>query len=267
MKLTLKILDKDNNVLIEKAADNETYLVYDKPYEKGDKIVLQSDSYNSYLNIKLDDTMDEVFTYLTKEYVLPIPFDTDALSYNPKSFTGSRHYLYVKIADTSQITQYKNLALNPYDHHNNTGLYPHSYANVETRGESVFASRNAIDGLIADDMHGEWPWTSWGINQNPKAEFHLDFGRKVMIDKVTIYLRADFPHDGCWQTGDITFDDNTVLKLNFEQRGGAQHFYLQDYGFNNKTTTSLKFDNLIKYDDHSPFPALTQIQVWGTETK
>ncbi len=46
-----------------------------------------------------------------------------------------------------------------------------------------FAARNAIDGIFANEYHGEYPWTSWGINQDPKAELHLDFGRPVIIER------------------------------------------------------------------------------------
>lgn len=263
MNITIKIADKDNNILKQKTSQDEIYLVYDKEYSPGDRIILESDQYNVFMNIKLDDTMPQAFIYLTQAYTLDIPFDKDALSYNPKSFRGTRHYIYAGTASKEDMSICRNIALNPYDHHDNKGAWPHSYANVETRGESVFASRNAIDGLLADDMHGEWPYSSWGINQNPMAEFHLDFGHKVKAESISIYLRADFPHDGCWKTGLITFDDGTTLNLDFEERGGKQEFVMANYFGSPKEFTSLKLDHLVKYDDHSPFPALTQIQVHG----
>lgn len=58
--------------------------------------------------------------------------------------------------------------LNPYDSHETKGIYPHAQANVETRGEAVFAARNAIDGVFANWSHGEWPYQSWGINMRQK---------------------------------------------------------------------------------------------------
>ena len=109
-------------------------------------------------------------------------------------------------------------------------------------------------------MHGEWPWTSWGINRNPEAEFHLDFGRKVKINRLVITLRADFPHDACWKSGRVTFSDGSIIDLNFKESGEAQVF-----DFVEKEINSLKFDKLIRYDEHSPFPALTQFQVFGWE--
>ena len=47
-------------------------------------------------------------------------------------------------------------------------------ANVETRGEAVFAARNAIDGIYENDAHGIWPYQSWGINRDPNAALTLD---------------------------------------------------------------------------------------------
>ena len=63
--------------------------------------------------------------------------------------------------------------------------------NVETRGEAVFAARNAIDGVYENDAHGIWPYQSWGINRDPNAALTLDFGRPVTIDELRLTLRAD----------------------------------------------------------------------------
>ena len=72
---------------------------------------------------------------------------------------------------------------------------PHATANVETRNESGFAARNVIDGEHIACGHGEWPFGSWGIGARTDARLTLDFGREVEIDALTLYLRADFPHD------------------------------------------------------------------------
>ncbi|MCR5219137.1 discoidin domain-containing protein [Treponema sp.] len=257
---TIKILDAQNNVRFEKTDAVELAAVFDGEYQKGDKIQLSSSSDKVYTIVKLDDCMDFSFTLLSGVFTIEIPFDEKKMSYNPKAFTGSRHYLYAREALPAEISVRKNLALNVWDCHENTALFPHTSANVETRGESVFASRNAIDGLLANTFHGEWPYSSWGINKNPQAELTLDFGRKVKVDEVVIYLRADFPHDAWWTKGSITFSDGSELVMDFEKRGDAQSFR-----FPAKEVTSLKLHSLIKADDPSPFPALTQIEVYGTE--
>ena len=74
-----------------------------------------------------------------------------------------------------------------------TGFYPHASANVETRGEAVFAARNAVDGVYENDAHGTWPYQSWGINRDPSAALTIEFGRSVTVDELRLTLRADFP--------------------------------------------------------------------------
>ena len=66
--------------------------------------------------------------------------------------------------------------------------FPHAVANVETRGESVFAAQNAIDGNTSSNSHGDWPYESWGINRQDDATLRILFGRKVKIDRVILYL-------------------------------------------------------------------------------
>lgn len=259
MEFTISIKDRNSNVLAEKKDLDDVFLVYKSCYKEGDFIEISTDE-TAFVMIRLDDAIDEVYAYLAGNFKLEIPFGEKKLSYSPLCFTGERHYLHVRKAFSDEILARKNLALNPYDCHENKNLYPHASANVETRGESVFAARNAIDGLIANDMHGEWPWTSWGINKNPNAEYKLDFGRDVKIDKLVIYLRADFPHDACWKKGKVIFSDNSELEIDFKETKNAQ-----EYSFDSKIVSSLKLCELVKFDEHSPFPALTQLMVFGEE--
>jgi len=260
--ITLQITGADGKVKANKSCEDECFLVYDGEYQKGDRITLDCGWAKGFYHVKLDDCMEGALVYYTGAYTLPVPFEQDKLSYNPKSFSGQRHYLYARKAFASEISADKNLAFNPYDFHGNKTLFPHTWANVETRGESVFASRNAVDGLLANTFHGEWPYTSWGINRDPAAEFHLDFGREVELSAVTVYLRADFPHDAWWKEGEVEFSDGTHTVLTFKKCGCAQTFTCDK-----KKVTSLVFKNLIKADDPSPFPALTQFQAWGREVK
>lgn len=262
MKLTITITNKEGNLLFEQSATDEIFATYKGEYQEGDKISIEADENPSFIVLTLDDCMQESFAYLDGKFTIEIPFGEKKMSYNPKAFTGETHYLYVRKASVQEISSPKNLAFNPFDCHENKSLFPHTWANVETRGESVFASRNAIDGYLANTFHGEWPYSSWGINKNPDAEFHLEFGRKVKIDAVEIYLRADFPHDAWWTQGQIDFSDGTSLNLKFEKRGDCQKFT-----FEQKIVESLTLYKLIKAEDPSPFPALTQIKVYGTEAE
>ena len=131
------------------------FLVIERKYIKGESINFYPKAEGGYYIITLDGGLPSSFVYSNgTPFSFPIPFDEKRDCYNPMAFSGSRHYIHAKIASIDEIKIRKNLCLNPLDHHTNSSLFPHSYANVETRGESVFASRNAIDGIIANSNHG-----------------------------------------------------------------------------------------------------------------
>lgn len=94
------------------------------------------------------------------------------------------------------------------------------------------------------------------------AELTLEFGRPVDFDKILLYTRADFPHDNWWTQVTLTFSDGTEETVELEKSSRAHVIPLV-----RKAITWLKLGRLIKADDPSPFPALTQIEVYGTESK
>ena len=243
--------------------EDQAVLAWDGEYRKGDIIAFSGLEPGLFYQVKVDAAIEEAFVLITTENVLyPVPFYEKKTSYNPLAFFGNRHYLSIRRARDYEIRAYKNLALNPFDQHDVQGVYPHASANVETRGEAVFAARNAIDGCLATLSHGEWPYESWGINRQDDAEFTLDFGRAVDIDRIEIYTRADFPHDNWWVEGTLSFSDGSSRKLSFEKHVGTPHVFTQ---IDKKNITRLKLGELIKAKDPSPFPALTQIEVYGNE--
>ena len=124
----------------------------------------------------------------------------------------------------------------------------------------MFAARNAIDGTLAIRCHGNWPFASWGINRQDDAALTLDFGRPVNFDTIVLYTRADFPHDNWWTEVTITFSDGTKEVVPLEKSCRSHKLAIA-----RNNIEWLRVDNLIKADDPSPFPALTQIQVFGTE--
>ena len=82
----------------------------------------------------------------------------------------------------------------------------------------------------------------------------------MRVDELRVTLRADFPHDSWWTQGEVTFSDGSCEVLHFEKTDKPQSFAIEP-----RTVTSLTFGKLIKADDPSPFPALTQFEAWGTE--
>ncbi len=260
--LSLKILDREGNTLAVSKGEDFVDLVYTGTYEAGDVIELQSSEQKIHLYWQVDDALGVAFVYLTDTVNYDIPFGERRISYSPKVFQGNRHYLYARTAQEYEIYAYRNLAENPADQHKEVPCYPHASANVETRGESVFEAKNAIDGVRANRSHGEWPYASWGINRREDALMRLDFGRCVEVDRLVISLRADFPHDSWWKQMTVRFSDGSSEKLTLVQSAAAQIFPIAP-----RCITALELTELIKAEDSSPFPALTQIEVYGTVAK
>lgn len=259
--IKLKILDEAGHTLMTCDADTAVSLVYTNEYHPGDRVALEIDHPGQYCVIQFEDTMPEALVYVVKREInFHIPFGEQAITYSPKSFAGSRHVIRARLALPEEIAARRNLAFNCYDEHGDTGFYPHASANVETRGEAVFAARNAIDGIFENSAHGEYPYQSWGINRDPNAALTLDFGRTVLLDELRLTLRADFPHDSWWTQATVEFDDGSREVLDLQKTAASQTFAIEP-----RTVKSLKLFELKKADDPSPFPALTQIEAWGTE--
>ncbi len=263
MEAAITVRDSAGAIKAEAKAlkTGEVILAWEGEYVPGDEIVFTFPETETFYVVRVDDAMDESFVYVTREQVVYyVPFDEKKTSYNPKSFTGERHYLTLRPAKDWETASYKNLAKNVMDQHGDPGCYPHTYANVETRGEAVFAARNAIDGVVANVSHGNWPYESWGINRQDDAEMTLDFGRPVDFDTIVLYTRADFPHDNWWVKATLTFSDGTSQVVEMEKSVESHTFAIEK-----KNITWIKLGELIKAEDPSPFPALTQIEVYGME--
>jgi hypothetical protein len=261
--MTMTVFDCKGQVKVKESNKDYIILVHEYTYETGDYIVIQVPVVPGYYKIRIDDCMNETLVYLTeKEIIYRIPFDEKKKSYNPKAFTGDIHYLSCRFAYEYEIYSYRNLSENVIDQHEAVGCYPHARANVETRGESVFAARNAIDGFVANRCHGSWPFESWGINMKEDAYIELLFGRAVNLEKIVLWTRADFPHDNWWIQAELSFSDETKEQISLIKTEKPQEFKICK-----KDISWIRLENLIKADDPSPFPALTQIEVYGLDKK
>ncbi len=260
--LSLKVLDVNGNTKAVAQGEDFVDLAYAQEYCPGDMVELQTSQKNIHINFQVDDAVGPAFVYVTDTVQYDIPFGEKRISYSPKVFSGNRHYMYAEVAKDYEVYAYRNLALNPADQHKDVPCYPHATANVETRGESVFAAKNAIDGVRANLSHGEWPYESWGINRQDDATMRLEFGRSVEVDKIVLYTRSDFPHDNWWTSATVTFSDGSREVLKMEKSVRAHEFPID-----RRVITALELSELIKADDPSPFPALTQIEVYGQVVK
>ncbi|KGG53714.1 hypothetical protein LACWKB10_1496 [Lactobacillus sp. wkB10] len=176
------------------------------------------------------------------------------------SFGGIAHYACVRKATKEEISREQNLAFNSHDQLQNNGAFPHVTANAETRNEDAFLAKNVIDGYLANDGHGRFPFQSWGIDQRDDAELKLDFGRNVLVTKIGLLLRADFPHDNYWTKADIEFSDKTKITVNLKKTDKIQYFTVTE-----KKINYLKITHLRKATNgDNTFPSLSQLIVWGS---
>lgn len=211
-------------------------------YQIGDKIRVTVDQVPGFYMVQLDETLAPSLLYFTqKEWLFEIPL-TDNL----------------RKAYPFEISNYQNLSFNPHDQKKSSGVYPHISANVETRDESIFFVKNAIDGKLANLSHGSYPFASWGINQQPDAELTIDFGRTVEVDNLSFLFRCDFPHDSYWQSVQVIFSNGNRMTFDTEKYSEYQNF-----NFSLQQTSFIKLACLKKAQDDSPFPALVQIEVFG----
>lgn len=259
--LQLAVKNREGQVLGAASGKNEVWLVYKAEYREGDKLVLSTGERGRHVFLSLDNGATPALVYCKEEgCVYPVPFGEAGKVSAPQAFMGERHYLYARLARPEEFCARRCLSQNPWATHEPGGPFPYASANVETRGEMVFAAKNAIDGLKANDFHGEWPYTSWGINRDPNAVWHLDFGRTVELDEAIFTLRADFPHDAWWKQATLCFSDQTSLTVPLEKSGNPQ-----SVAFPPKKVEWVELRSLIKAEDPSPFPALTQLELWGRE--
>ncbi|MCD8012298.1 MAG: carbohydrate-binding protein [Lachnospiraceae bacterium] len=258
-QICIKIQDESGWTKAVSRGCDEVSLVYSDVYREGDQIIIEIEEKPSFYQVRLDDAGESALLYLTGDLHYWIPFGEKRINRSLKVFTGEKHLLYARKARDYEATAYRNLAYNPWDQHRDSGCFPHASANVETRGESVFAAMNAIDGIKATSCHGEWPYQSWGINQREDAGFRLDFGRKAAVDRLILYTRADYPHDNWWKSAVVTFSDGSDMTLELQKSGEAQEFLFEE-----KQIEWLTLDHLVKGEEGgSPFPALSQIEVYG----
>lgn len=264
-KFSMKVKGDKKTLCTSNPCGHGISMYYTSEYQENDKIDLEVGADYGLYFIKLDDALPESLVYIPKRDLggllrFFIPNEREKVCFSAKAFAGKQHVLTARKATEEEMKTPRNLALNPYDSNRNETFFPHATANVETRNEAVFEAKNAIDGVYENYSHGVFPYTSWGINQNPKAAMTINFGRDVEVSEIKITLRADYPHDNYWTEGQVKFSDGSVETLKFTKTPLTQSFPIEK-----RVIREVVFTNLIKSNEASPFPALTQIEVIGIE--
>lgn len=252
---------RGGEVLARAQGGREASLLYRGTYQPGDEIRFET-GYRHAL-VQVDQAVAPARVYLPEggfSYRPPLWGDGLAV-YAPGAFLSDMHLISIRPDEGREA---RNMAANPADQRGEVSAYPHATASVETRNESVFAARNTIDGLHIADGHGEWPYGSWGIGARTDAQLTLDFGREIVAETMTLFLRADFPHDAYWVSGRVTLIDDAgrarEIAFPLEGMDGPQSVALGGC-----RVRRLVLDRLVKCDMPSAFPALRQIEVYGAE--
>lgn len=261
-KIDFTIRSEEGLVIASKEGGTPSLLhLTDYTYCPGDRIVISTSIWPVFLKVQIDEKVSEAVIYLDSNSMeFPIPIGKDLEAYEPGAFQGGIHKICVEVLEESPYLNNSIISCNPIDKRGETTYYPHAYGNVETRGESVFAARNVIDGIIETSSHGEWPYQSWGDNENPYAEITVHFGREIYANRIDFYLRADFPHDNYWEKINIVFSNGSNLDVQLNKTGKCQRIL-----FTESKIRWVKMTKLQKSQEESPFPALTQMVVWGRD--
>ena len=256
--IRIVVLDAQNRVVMEALHTDTVLLCVDRAWQEGDRIEILTDP-DSHVMVQMDVALPEGEVYLSGgKMTWPIPWGEHRLAYAPGAFDGLRHIVTARKMMAEEYAKTRDLARNPSDLRGDTDFYPHCTANVETRGESVFAARNVIDGLRFNTSHGEWPFESWGIGARTDAWCKIDFGREVIADRMALTLRADFPHDAYWVSGSVADSNGNEITFDLQKTGERQWINL-----GGRRVRWLRLESMVKSDDPSAFPSLRAWEVFG----
>ncbi len=103
--LSLKVINKDDQVKYVASGQDEVCLVNTSEYAEGDRICLETDEKNIHVWFQADDALGAAFIYITDNVSFYIPFGEKRVSYSPKAFYGNRHYLYARAARDDDMTK------------------------------------------------------------------------------------------------------------------------------------------------------------------
>lgn len=244
--MKLRILDKNNNELFVKQG-LKIDCTYEGEYSVGDKIYISAN--NCYFfKIQLDSALKETVVYAPSgSFEYRIPIEVLERIYEEGAFAGTEHRIRVSEATDEEAYGERNISLNPYDLQGQKRCYPHAYANYVTRGEPCFFERNAIDGVLENKGHGNFPYHSWAGGARDDLEYYVDFGTEVEVEKLVFYLRADFPHDTYCKNIDIEFSDGEIVTANFEGIADGQEVVLKEKKLQEQFTLQISYKRYSRF--------------------
>ena len=263
--INLKLLSENGEVKF-KAYGEEIDVHYTGVYEPGDKWRVELCD-TEFVKLKLDPTLTESIVYVPDgNYEFKIPFERELIAcYAPGAFSGDDHRVMCSEPTEAEIYGEREISLNSHDRHNLPKYFPHAVANFVTREDPCFFERNAIDGVTENHGHGLFPYHSWGGGLREDLEYEVDFGMQTEVSKVTIFVRADFPHDTYWKEADLEFSDGSKVHVNLVGTADGQTFEFEPKKTEFVRLTGFKQQRL--EDGSLSFAALSQIQIYGKYIK
>lgn len=280
--------------------DGTVSLDYNSAYVSGDKIIITPPEHEKYLIVDISDKIEPALVYIPNgkfEFTIPMSNATSAERYyDANAFTGSANIITARIPTNEELGAYRNLAYNTLDYRyavevtnpdapQNGSLpltsaavnsdivsyYPHAYANRVTRNTTMFEARNVIDGTKLNNVHGGYPYISWGAGKVDDAELVVYFGRTVNVNKVSLRLRADYnpdaansgkPHDTYWESAVLEFSDGSTQAIMLKAPISGVD---QTFSFADRNTEWVRLRSLKRFED--TWAALCEIEIYGKEAK
>lgn len=157
-----------------------------------------------------------------------------------------------------EASKYRNVALNPADAPGEAKSYPHATSNSQYKDLPFFSACCAIDGETANRGHGK-RFPSWGPDRRADLWWKVEFGRPVEVDKLVLFIRADFPHDKHWHRATVEFSDGSRHKIEIEKTAEPQTF-----AFEKRIVTWLRLTELVQTEPLG-WCALSEVEVWGRD--
>jgi hypothetical protein len=245
-------------------------LGFDRVYQPGDRIVFGGPQ---RMALRVDESIPDCLIYAplgsSGDMSYEIPFGREekqtGSAYAPESFAGGSHRISIRPLKKQEISEYRNLALNPCDllrsDDASVQFFPHASSNSVSRSLFDFEARNAIDGRIENGHHGVWPYQSWGPQLRTDIWWRVEFGRPVELDKIRLMVRADFPHDSYWKSADVEFSDGSRVPL---QISSSPEF--QDFSFSRRRVTWLRITNVVPADS-AKWCSFIEVEAWGKDLR
>jgi len=210
-----------------------------------------------YIKITFDEDTKPVSLYSPNdEFIFERINPAEREGYGPVVFGYDHSFIRADVPSFQELSQYRNVALNPYIFGEGSTGFPKVFSTKEEASNApYFSARNIINGRTTNDRFDFW---SPDKDKNENS-VRIDFGRLVEVDKVEIFTRSASEHDGYLQSGILRFSSGETIPFSLNNTT-EKHTIT----FTSRQTTYVKLENLVKEDSSKNF-AITEVEVWGKD--